>query len=42
MPPVSSSSLGLKVDATEQENSDTVAKGRVISQSPRDGTAVPG
>ncbi len=30
--------LGLKVDATKQENSDTVAKGDVISQSPRDGT----
>ena len=30
--------LGLKVDATAQENSDTVPKGRVISQSPRDGT----
>ena len=35
------SDLGLKVDATKQENSDTVAKGKVISQSPRDGTAVP-
>ena len=32
------SDLGLKVDATSQENSDTVPKGRVISQSPRDGT----
>ena len=32
------SDLGLKVDATKQENSDTVAKGKVISQSPRDGT----
>ena len=32
------SDLGLKVDATTQENSDTVAKGKVISQSPRDGT----
>ena len=32
------SDLGLKVDATAQENSDTVPKGRVISQSPRDGT----
>ena len=32
------SDLGLKVDATKQENSDTVPKGRVISQSPRDGT----
>ncbi len=30
--------LGLKVDATTQENSDTVAKGDVISQDPRDGT----
>jgi serine/threonine-protein kinase len=36
------SDLGLKVDATEQQNSDTVAKGRVISQSPRDGTAFRG
>ena len=32
------SDAGLKVDATKQENSDTVPKGRVISQSPRDGT----
>jgi serine/threonine-protein kinase len=32
------SDLGLKVDATKQENSDTVAKGKVISQDPRDGT----
>jgi serine/threonine-protein kinase len=32
------SDLGLKVDATKQENSDTVPKGRVISQDPRDGT----
>ncbi len=32
------SDLGLKVDARQQENSDTVPKGRVISQSPRDGT----
>ena len=32
------SDRGLKVDATKQENSDTVPKGRVISQSPRDGT----
>ncbi len=30
--------LGLKVDATAQENSDSVAAGDVISQSPRDGT----
>lgn len=30
--------LGLEVDATKQENSDTVAKGAVISQSPRGGT----
>ncbi|WP_245861832.1 Stk1 family PASTA domain-containing Ser/Thr kinase [Phycicoccus duodecadis] len=29
--------LGLKVDAGTQENSDTVPKGSVISQSPRDG-----
>jgi serine/threonine-protein kinase len=36
------SGLGLKVDATEQQNSDTVAKGKVISQSPRDGTAFKG
>jgi len=36
------SGLGLKVDATQQQNSDTVAKGRVISQSPRDGTAFKG
>jgi len=32
------SDLGLEVDATAQENSDTVPKGSVISQSPRDGT----
>ncbi|HSO66140.1 MAG TPA: Stk1 family PASTA domain-containing Ser/Thr kinase [Ornithinibacter sp.] len=32
------SDLGLEVDATAQENSDTVPKGRVVSQSPRDGT----
>jgi serine/threonine-protein kinase len=32
------SDLGLKVDATKQENSDTVPKGKVISQDPRDGT----
>ncbi len=36
------SELGLKVDATQQQNSDTVAKGAVISQSPRDGTAFKG
>ena len=36
------SDLGLKVDATQQQNSDTVAKGAVISQSPRDGTAFRG
>ena len=36
------SALGLKVDATQQQNSDTVAKGAVISQSPRDGTAFRG
>ncbi|HET7820606.1 MAG TPA: Stk1 family PASTA domain-containing Ser/Thr kinase [Ornithinibacter sp.] len=36
------SGLGLKVDATKQQNSDTVAKGKVISQSPRDGTAFKG
>ncbi len=36
------SGLGLKVDATAQQNSDTVAKGAVISQSPRDGTAFRG
>ena len=34
--------LGLKVDASTEENSDTVPKGRVISQSPRDGTAYRG
>ncbi len=34
--------LGLTVDATQQENSDTVAKGDVISQSPRDGTLFKG
>jgi len=34
--------LGLKVDATRQENSDSVAKGEVISQSPRDGTVFRG
>ncbi|HET6968704.1 MAG TPA: PASTA domain-containing protein, partial [Ornithinibacter sp.] len=32
------SDRGLEVDATKQENSDSVPKGRVISQSPRDGT----
>ncbi len=36
------SELGLKVDATQQQNSDTVVKGAVISQSPRDGTAFRG
>ncbi|MFL6170981.1 MAG: PASTA domain-containing protein, partial [Ornithinibacter sp.] len=36
------SGLGLQVDATQQQNSDTVAKGAVISQSPRDGTAFRG
>ena len=30
--------LGLTVDAKEQQNSDTVPEGAVISQSPRDGT----
>lgn len=30
--------LGLDVDASRQENSDTVAAGDVVSQSPRDGT----
>ncbi len=34
--------LGLTVDATKQENSDTVAKGDVISQSPSDGTLFKG
>ncbi len=34
--------LGLKVEAAKQENSDTVAKGDVISQSPRDGTLFKG
>ena len=33
---------GLKVDATEQENSDTVPKGNVISQSPAGGTLFKG
>lgn len=32
------SDLGLEVTATEQENSDTIAKGKVVSQDPRDGT----
>jgi beta-lactam-binding protein with PASTA domain/tRNA A-37 threonylcarbamoyl transferase component Bud32 len=32
------SDLGLKVDATTQENSDSVAKGNVISQDPSGGT----
>ncbi len=32
------SDLGLSVDATKQENSDTVAKGQVISQDPAGGT----
>ncbi len=36
------SGLGLEVDATAQQNSDTVPKGAVISQSPRDGTAFRG
>jgi beta-lactam-binding protein with PASTA domain/tRNA A-37 threonylcarbamoyl transferase component Bud32 len=36
------SDLGLGVDATRQENSDTVPKGKVISQSPRDGTLYKG
>ncbi len=34
--------LGLTVDATEQENSDTVAEGDVIRQSPADGTLFKG
>ena len=34
--------LGLSVDATAQANSDTVAKGDVISQSPSDGTLFKG
>jgi beta-lactam-binding protein with PASTA domain/tRNA A-37 threonylcarbamoyl transferase component Bud32 len=34
--------LGLEVDAKEQQNSDTVPKGSVISQSPRDGTLFKG
>jgi len=36
------SALGLAVDATQQQNSDTVAKGLVVSQSPRGGTAFRG
>jgi len=36
------SGLGLKVDATKQQNSDTVGKGKVISQDPRDGTLFKG
>jgi serine/threonine-protein kinase len=32
------SKAGLKVDATQQQNSDTVPKGNVISQSPAGGT----
>jgi eukaryotic-like serine/threonine-protein kinase len=32
--------LGLKVDATEQQNDDTVPKGNVISQSPSGGTTL--
>jgi eukaryotic-like serine/threonine-protein kinase len=36
------SALGLKVDATKQQNSDTVGKGKVISQDPRDGTLFKG
>jgi eukaryotic-like serine/threonine-protein kinase len=36
------SALGLKVDATKQKNSDTVGKGKVISQDPRDGTLFKG
>ncbi|GGL22672.1 serine/threonine protein kinase [Phycicoccus endophyticus] len=34
--------LGLTVDASRQENSDTVPEGAVISQSPRDGTLFKG
>ena len=34
--------LGLKVDATEQQNSDTVPKGNVISQSPAGGNLFKG
>jgi serine/threonine-protein kinase len=36
------SKAGLEVDATEQANSDTVAKGNVISQSPAGGTLFKG
>ena len=36
------SKAGLEVDATEQANSDTVAKGNVISQSPAGGTLYKG
>ena len=36
------SALGLKDDATKQQNSDTVGKGKVISQDPRDGTLFKG
>ena len=36
------SKAGLTVDATEQANSDTVAKGNVISQSPAGGTLFTG
>lgn len=36
------SKAGLKVDATEQANSDTVPKGNVISQSPAGGTLFKG
>ena len=36
------SDLGLKVDATEQQNSDTVPKGSVISQSPSGGNLYKG
>jgi eukaryotic-like serine/threonine-protein kinase len=34
--------LGLEVDASQRENSDTVPSGRVITQSPRDGTVFRG
>jgi serine/threonine-protein kinase len=36
------SKAGLKVDATEQQNSDTVAKGSVITQTPAGGTLFKG
>jgi serine/threonine-protein kinase len=36
------SKAGLEVDATEQANSDTIAKGNVISQSPAGGTLFKG